>query len=151
VHLETSTKPHVHRKFKIFWTNIASTMACPNFKKAWKMASSPLGVNWPLKEQGTQNGLFALWVGCCEHNMFVDFLNFLSVVDMDGSFPMRCYTQSLDLRFKSYEIFKISDNLWACYQPLPMQQICSKLPKIAKNCQNMSKDETLKYYQKLRF
>jgi hypothetical protein len=34
VHLEASTKPHVHQKFDIFWTNIASTMACPNFKKA---------------------------------------------------------------------------------------------------------------------
>jgi hypothetical protein len=40
--------------------------------------------------------------------MFVDFLNFLSVVDMDGSIPMRCYTQSLDLRFKSYEVFNPS-------------------------------------------
>jgi hypothetical protein len=30
----SSTKPHVHRKFEIFWTKIASTMACPNFKKA---------------------------------------------------------------------------------------------------------------------
>jgi hypothetical protein len=34
VHLEASTKPHVHQKFEIFWTNIASTMTCPNFKKA---------------------------------------------------------------------------------------------------------------------
>jgi hypothetical protein len=34
VGLEASTKPHVHQKFEIFWTNIASTMACPNFKKA---------------------------------------------------------------------------------------------------------------------
>jgi hypothetical protein len=31
--LEASTKPHVHQKFEIFWTDIASTMACPNFKK----------------------------------------------------------------------------------------------------------------------
>jgi hypothetical protein len=30
--LEASTKPHAHQKFEIFWTNIASTMACPNFK-----------------------------------------------------------------------------------------------------------------------
>jgi hypothetical protein len=58
----------------------------------------------------------------------LDFLNFLSVVNMDGSFPMRRYTQSLDLRFKSYEVFKISSDLWACCQPLPMQQI---LPKTA--------------------
>jgi hypothetical protein len=33
VHLKASTKSHVHRKFEIFWTNIASTMAWPNFKK----------------------------------------------------------------------------------------------------------------------
>jgi hypothetical protein len=32
--LEASTKPHVHQKIEIFWTNIASTMACLNFKKA---------------------------------------------------------------------------------------------------------------------
>jgi hypothetical protein len=68
--------------------------------------------------------------------MFVDFLNFWSVVDMDGSFPMRRYTQSLDLRFKSYEVFKISGDLWACCQPLPMQQI---LPKSAQNCPNLPK------------
>jgi hypothetical protein len=36
VHLEASTKPHVHRKFENFWTNIASTMACPNFKNGPK-------------------------------------------------------------------------------------------------------------------
>jgi hypothetical protein len=63
--------------------------------------------------------------------MFVDFLILLEVVDMDGSFPMRCYMQSLDLRFKSYEVFEISGDLWACCHPLPMQQI---LPKIAKIC-----------------
>jgi hypothetical protein len=33
VRLEAITKPHVHRKFEIFGTNIASTMACPNFQK----------------------------------------------------------------------------------------------------------------------
>jgi hypothetical protein len=32
--LKASTKPHIHQKFEIFWTNTASTMACPNFKKA---------------------------------------------------------------------------------------------------------------------
>jgi hypothetical protein len=55
---------------------------------------------------------------------------------MDGSFPVRHYKQSLDLRFKSYEVFKISSDLWACCQPLPMQQI---LPKSAQNCQNLPK------------
>jgi hypothetical protein len=34
VRLEASTKPHVHRNFEIFGTNIASTMAYLNFKKA---------------------------------------------------------------------------------------------------------------------
>jgi hypothetical protein len=81
-------------------------------------------------------------------NMFVGFLNFLEVVDMDGSFLMRRYTQSLDLQFKSYEVLKISAQVWACCQPLPMQQI---LPKTAQNCQNPPKAETLKYHQKLRF
>jgi hypothetical protein len=36
---------------------------------------------------------------------------------------------NLDLRFKSYEVFKISAQVQACYQPLSMQQI---LPKIVK-------------------
>jgi hypothetical protein len=63
--------------------------------------------------------------------MFVDFLKLFEVVDMDGSFPMRHYTQSLDLRFKSYEVFQISGDLWTCCKPLPMQQI---LPKTAIIC-----------------
>jgi hypothetical protein len=44
VRLEGSTKPHVHRKYEIFWTNIASTMACPNFKNGPKNSLGPLGV-----------------------------------------------------------------------------------------------------------
>jgi hypothetical protein len=68
--------------------------------------------------------------------MFVDFLNFLSVVDMDSSFPMRRYMQSLDLRFKSYEVFKISGDLWAHCQPLPMQP---NLPKTAQNRKSLPK------------
>jgi hypothetical protein len=45
VHLKASTKPHVHQKFEIFWTNIASTMACPNFQNGPKNGLRPLGVN----------------------------------------------------------------------------------------------------------
>jgi hypothetical protein len=41
------------------------------------------------------------------HSIFRTFGTFV-VVDMDGSFPMRCYTEHLDLWFKSYEVFKIS-------------------------------------------
>jgi hypothetical protein len=44
VRLEGSTKPHVHQKYEIFWTNIASTMACPNFKNGPKNGLGPLGV-----------------------------------------------------------------------------------------------------------
>jgi hypothetical protein len=44
VHLEAITKPHVHQKFQIFWTNIAFTMACPNFKNGPKNGLGPLGV-----------------------------------------------------------------------------------------------------------
>jgi hypothetical protein len=43
--LKASTEPHVHRKFEIFWTSIASTMACPNFKKGPKNVLHPLGFN----------------------------------------------------------------------------------------------------------
>jgi hypothetical protein len=45
VRLEASTKPHVHQKFEIFWTNIASAMACPNSKNGPKNGLRPLGVN----------------------------------------------------------------------------------------------------------
>jgi hypothetical protein len=44
VRLEASTKPHVHQKFEIFWTNIASTMAYPNLKNGPKKGLGPLGV-----------------------------------------------------------------------------------------------------------
>jgi hypothetical protein len=44
VRLEVNTKPHVHQKVEIFWTNIASTMACPNFKNGPKNGLHPLGV-----------------------------------------------------------------------------------------------------------
>jgi hypothetical protein len=44
VHLEASTKPHVHQKFEIFWINIASKMTCPNFKYGPKNGLRPLGV-----------------------------------------------------------------------------------------------------------
>jgi hypothetical protein len=47
---------------------------------------------------------------------------------------MSRYTSSLDLRFKSYEVFKISAQVRACCQPLPMQQNLPFLPKFAKIC-----------------
>jgi hypothetical protein len=37
-------KPHIHQKFEIFWTNIASTMTSPNFKNGQKNGLGPLGV-----------------------------------------------------------------------------------------------------------
>jgi hypothetical protein len=48
VQLEASTKPHAHYKFEIFWTNIASTMAYPNFKNGPKNGLRPLGVKVEL-------------------------------------------------------------------------------------------------------
>jgi hypothetical protein len=44
VHLEANNKPHVHQKFEIFWTNIVSTMACPNFINGPKTGLRLLGV-----------------------------------------------------------------------------------------------------------
>jgi hypothetical protein len=44
VHLEASTKPHVHSLIREFLINMAFTMACPNFKKGLKMVFGPLGV-----------------------------------------------------------------------------------------------------------
>jgi hypothetical protein len=63
MHLEASSKPHVHRKFEIFWTNITSTMACPNFKNGPKNGLRCLGVKttiyyWEfndMKENGFSN------------------------------------------------------------------------------------------------
>jgi methyl coenzyme M reductase beta subunit len=46
VSLKASTKPHVHQKFEIFGTNIASTMACPMSKNGPEKGLRPLGVNW---------------------------------------------------------------------------------------------------------
>jgi hypothetical protein len=46
--LEASTTPHVHKKIEIFWTNITSTMACPNFKNGPKTGLRPLGVKHKL-------------------------------------------------------------------------------------------------------
>jgi hypothetical protein len=54
------------------------------------------------------------WAGHHEFILFLEFLKLFVVVDMDGSFPMRCYTLRLDSWFKSYEVLKISAKLRAC-------------------------------------
>jgi hypothetical protein len=82
-------------------------------------------------DQESQNGSLHFWVGCCESILFLELLELFEVVDMDGSFPMRRYMLRLDLWFKSYEVFKISAEVRACCQPLPMQQ---NLPKTAQIC-----------------
>ena len=60
MHLEASIKPHVCQKFEIFWTNNASTMACPNFKNGLKNGLKnelcPLGIK-EKKELGPSNVL----------------------------------------------------------------------------------------------
>jgi hypothetical protein len=43
--LKLVLKPHVHQKFEIFWTNIASTMAYPNSKNGPKNGPCPFEVN----------------------------------------------------------------------------------------------------------
>jgi hypothetical protein len=63
--------------------------------------------------------------------MFVDFLKLLDVVDIeDGK-----NKEAKQLASSSFQIplqrCKISGDLWACCQPMPMQQI---LPKTAKIC-----------------
>jgi hypothetical protein len=45
MHLEASTKPHVHNLIHEFLINMAFSMAYLNFKKGLKMVSGPLGVN----------------------------------------------------------------------------------------------------------
>jgi hypothetical protein len=44
MHLEASTKPHVHNLIHELLINMAFTMACPNFNKGLKMVSGPLEV-----------------------------------------------------------------------------------------------------------
>jgi hypothetical protein len=44
VHLEVSTKPHVHKKIHEFLINMAFTIACPNFKKRPENGFGLLGV-----------------------------------------------------------------------------------------------------------
>jgi hypothetical protein len=44
MHVEASTKPQIHQKFEISWTNIASTIACPNSKNGPKNGLRLLGV-----------------------------------------------------------------------------------------------------------
>jgi hypothetical protein len=46
VHLEASTKLPIHNLIHEFLINMVFTMACPNFKKALKTASVPLGVKY---------------------------------------------------------------------------------------------------------
>jgi hypothetical protein len=55
VRLEASTKPHVHQKFEIFWTNIASTMTCPKSKNGPKKGLRPLGVNLAISMNPPMN------------------------------------------------------------------------------------------------
>jgi hypothetical protein len=49
---------------------------------------------------------------------------------------MTQFMHHLDMRFKSYRGLKISAWVWACYQPLSMQQILPKTDKICKNLPN---------------
>jgi hypothetical protein len=48
VHLEASIKPPIFNLIHEFLTNMAFTMACPNFKKGLKMAFGSLGDKKPL-------------------------------------------------------------------------------------------------------
>jgi hypothetical protein len=50
VRLEANTKPHFYQKFEIFWTNIASRIAYPNFKMGRKKNGlGPSGVNTKIQ------------------------------------------------------------------------------------------------------
>jgi hypothetical protein len=71
VYLEASTKPHVHQKFEIFWTNIASTMACPNFKNGPKIGLGPLGVTYKslINIMGTINCLWNLYTSILKNHL----------------------------------------------------------------------------------
>jgi hypothetical protein len=116
----------------------------------WALKGSLSGKKFkPLKALDSHMWDLVILGRLCKCNKFLDFLKLFEVVDMDCSFPMRqCYMYRLDLWFKSYEVFKISAQVGICCQPLLMKQ---NLPKTAQNYQNLPKDETLKFCQKLRF
>jgi hypothetical protein len=48
------------KKIEIFWTYIASTMACPNFKNGPKYGLGPLGVKH-LKNNVIHIYIYMLW------------------------------------------------------------------------------------------
>jgi hypothetical protein len=49
LHVEASTKPRVHKKTHEFLINMVFTVACPNFKKALKMAFNPSRVLYTMQ------------------------------------------------------------------------------------------------------
>jgi hypothetical protein len=74
------------------------------------------------------------WAGYSECNEFFDSLKLFEDVDMDCSFPMRCYMLHMDSWFKSYEVLKISANFEHVVSHCQCNKICPKLPKFAKIC-----------------
>jgi hypothetical protein len=74
VRLEASTKPHVHQKFEIFWTNIASTMTCPMSKNGPKKGLRPLGVKVLFSERDAFSA----------HKTSL-FISITSLIEMEGT------------------------------------------------------------------
>jgi hypothetical protein len=76
----------------------------------------------------------SFWTGCCQCNIYFLFFELFEAVDMDGSFSMRRYTSHLDSWFKSYEVFKISAQVWACSATVNATEFAQNYPKFAKIC-----------------
>jgi hypothetical protein len=66
--------------------------------------------------------------------IYLWILKLFEDVNMDCSFPMRCYMLRLDAWFKHYEVFKISAKLRATANAAKSAQNSPKLPKFAKIC-----------------
>jgi hypothetical protein len=60
----------------------------------------------------------------------VDFLKLFVAIDVDGTFPTRHFMHHLDTRVESYRGLKILALLWACCQPLALQQTLPTLPNL---------------------
>ena len=110
-------------------TSIMTTLLCTFPTSTWGTTRTLLGLT--PKGPRQPKWLFAvlgkpLWM----HFIF-GILKLFLLVNMDGSFLVSCSMQHLDSRFMSKSILKISAYLWACSQPLLMQQFCPKLPKSA--------------------
>jgi hypothetical protein len=92
-----------------------------------------------LKDQGSQNGFLCFWAGHCECILFLEFFKLFVVVDME--------TFHVAFGFMVQELWGFKDFSLASGRLSATVNAANS----AQNCQNLPKDETLKFHQKSRF